>query len=279
MMKTLVSKGDFTADERKTYLGGAEDAFKAALQESLTKPKEDKNLPGLSRINEFEQLFPNMQGKRGTAEYNNKFLSFTKQYGEAKTPSANVYIGQTPEGGVVVGNTRGPAQVKTIPGPGSTILPKTAPALPTSEVDSLQQIQTMREAVKKVSETFNKSYVGPVAGRAADVQEKTIGGYGQTSKQATFYSALQQANNSLVYLLSGKQINETEYERLKKQLPDRTNSPVVFNARWREFSRTLDSILSNKEKQLKASNYQIAPTESGTQIKTADDYLKKLGNR
>lgn len=54
MMKTLVSNGDFTADERKTYLGGAEDAFKAALQESLTKPKEPPK-KSLGEVRNYQQ--------------------------------------------------------------------------------------------------------------------------------------------------------------------------------------------------------------------------------
>lgn len=178
--------------------------------------------------------------------------------------SANIYIGTTPEGGVVVGNTRGEPSVKVIKGTGTPILPKNQPVMPSEQVSGLQQIQTLKDALKTASDSYDPNYVGPAAGRISAAQESVLGGAGFSEKRAIFYSALEQLRNSLVYLLSGKQINENEFKRLEKQLPGRNLAPTVFNARMKEFKRTLDSILKGREKLLRQSGYGVnAPDPLG----------------
>jgi hypothetical protein len=107
-----------------------------------------------------------------------------------------------------------------------------------------QQIGTLKETLSKVKEDYDPDFVGPISGRIGSTKEATIG---IPEKQASFYANLEQTKNSLIYLLSGKQINEGEYNRLLKQLPDRNLPSNVFKVRMREFDRTLDSIIKERE--------------------------------
>ena len=110
-----------------------------------------------------------------------------------------------------------------------------------------QQISGLQESLNKVKETYKPEYVGAVAGRFGSLKESTVG---VPEDQATFYADLADIGNTLIYLKSGKQINETEYQRLLKQLPDRNNPEPVFRARMVEFQRILDNILSTRQSKM-----------------------------
>lgn len=110
-----------------------------------------------------------------------------------------------------------------------------------------QQINTLKETFDRVNTLYKKEYVGPIQGRTGGLKEKTVG---LKAEQAQFYSDLEQTKNSLIYLMSGKQINESEFKRLMAQLPDRNLPSGVFEARMKNFKMTLDSILKNREKNL-----------------------------
>lgn len=110
-----------------------------------------------------------------------------------------------------------------------------------------QQIGTLQETLNRVKRTYDKSFVGPIGGRYGLVKEKWIG---VPEKQASFYSDLAQIQNSLVYLLSGKQINEQEYKRLLRQLPTADLPESTFDARIDNFELTLNSIMEQRKKSM-----------------------------
>jgi len=117
--------------------------------------------------------------------------------------------------------------------------------LPSEQIVSEQQLGTLRDALGRVKLTYKPEYVGFISGRLGKIGEKTIG---VDERQSRFYSDVAQMRNTLVYLLSGKQINEQEYERLKEQMPVETMPVSTFQARMENFEKTIDSIISNRRK-------------------------------
>jgi hypothetical protein len=115
--------------------------------------------------------------------------------------------------------------------------------MPNEMITANQQIGTLKDALTQVKSLYKDSYVGPIKGRVAPLKEATIG---IDPEQSIFNSGIAQMSNTLVYLLSGKQINEQEYARLKKQMPDINLPPRNFQARMQEFERTLNSIIENR---------------------------------
>ncbi len=153
------------------------------------------------------------------------------------TPPAITYL-QTGEG-FVPAVTRGQG-IGTVGKPTGLEKP-----LPSEQIVSEQQIGTLRDMLNIVKENYKKDYVGFVSGRIGGIKEKTTG---LPEDQARFYSALAQTKNSLVYLLSGKQINEEEYKRLLNQLPTRELPSSVFEARMKNFEMTMNSIVKERRK-------------------------------
>ena len=117
--------------------------------------------------------------------------------------------------------------------------------LPNEMITTNQQIGTLKETLDRVKALYKDDYVGPVAGRISGAKEVTIG---VPTEQAQFNADVAQIKNSLVYLMSGKQINEQEYQRLAKQLPDKNLPSDVFKARMNTFDKTLDSIVAERQK-------------------------------
>ena len=194
------------------------------------------------------------------------------QYNKSKAPDIYNFV-QT-DRGIVPGNVR----------TGETGAPATTPEgdplfkpTPAGEITSLQQIKTLQSALATAESLYDPSFVGPVAGRLAAVGRSVLGGAGQTDKQIIFNAALNQARNSLVYLLSGKQINEQEYKRLETQMPSSTLTPKSFVANMTEFKRTLNSILTDKQETLKAGGYGAGSTSPApnNEYKVGDLYQGK----
>ena len=108
-----------------------------------------------------------------------------------------------------------------------------------------QQIGTLKDVFGRVKKLYKPEYVGALQGRAGAVRSVTIG---NPEDRATFYSGLQDINNTLIYLKSGKQINEQEYERLKSAMPHKNLADSDFSARMTEFEKVLDSIGKERQK-------------------------------
>jgi hypothetical protein len=119
--------------------------------------------------------------------------------------------------------------------------------LPSEMVVAQQQIGTLKETLSRVKSKFDPNYVGPIGGRAGMIKEKWVG---LPEKQSGFYADVAQIKNSLIYLMSGKQINEQEYTRLKDQLPSAELPAATFKARMNNFDLTLDSIIEERRKNM-----------------------------
>lgn len=112
-------------------------------------------------------------------------------------------------------------------------------------IDTEQQLGTLKGTFDKVKSLYSPEYTGPVQGRLGQLASVTTG---NEPDRATFLSAMQDINNAIVYLKSGKQINESEYTRLNKAMPTVNLADTDFKARMAEFDRVLNSIAEERAK-------------------------------
>lgn len=174
--------------------------------------------------------------------------------------ATNIVLGQDQSGNVVTVPSRGePIPKKTSLGlkPGEELQPKVAPTLPAEQAVQLQKFGTLDEALAQVKDLYDESFVGPIAGPIGAAQDKW--GILPSAKRSEFRSLISNIQNSLLYLRSGAQINESELKRLLKELPTMDVSPTAFLAQIKKFTWELDSIKRGRLRQLKGAGYRNIP--------------------
>lgn len=103
-------------------------------------------------------------------------------------------------------------------------------------------------------------------------------GYQWNKNKAEMAAALQTMDNMLIYARSGKQINEEEYKRLKKELPDVKMDPPLFETRLRNVEAGLLSILQNYEQMGATGGREFYGDVSGAQIGGASPRVANPAN-
>lgn len=124
-------------------------------------------------------------------------------------------------------------------------------------IDTEQQLGTLKGTFDKVKSLYSPGYTGPIQGRTGRLASVTTG---NEPNRATFLSAMQDINNAIVYLKSGKQINEQEYKRLRSAMPNVDLADTDFKARMVEFDRTLNSIAEERAKAKKGWGAATTPS-------------------
>lgn len=148
-------------------------------------------------------------------------------------------------GDKVMGVTYG-GQVKEIQAPGQlNPLKKTLPADIAVQLGDFDTLSTQLERVKN---TNKKDFTGFIQGPLGKLSQKT--GVGASPERGDFLSNINSIRNQLIYLRSGKQINEKEYERLLAELPNENASDVDFNAKLKTFETVFNEIKENRRKSL-----------------------------
>ena len=134
--------------------------------------------------------------------------------------------------------------------------PKTQ-ALPAGEATDLADFRTLLGQLDKVDQLYQggaKMFVGPAEGRIGAV--RTFTGINATKAEADFRSELASIQNSIIYLKSGKQINEQEYERLRRELPEISDPEPVFEAKLARARVLLRSMLANRESEFSQRGFR-----------------------
>lgn len=142
-------------------------------------------------------------------------------------------------GGIVPAISRGP-------GAGTMGQPTGLGKPLTSEMVTFEgQYNQIKQGLQTVKDLYKKEYVGPTQAAIGTAREKVLGGLSEN--QAMFYAKMQEISNVIVYLYSGKQINENEYKRLMSSLPTRYLPDETFETRMKGFEQTLEAIREGRK--------------------------------
>lgn len=164
-------------------------------------------------------------------------------------------------------------------------LPKAANA---EEIKDIANFDTMTRQFDKASKLFDK--VGQDAVGVENYYINRIGQFAPIDALKTdtdivkFYQQLNDINNQIIYLRSGKQINETEYERLKETFPTPNLNPEAFKARLDTFIETFNDIKSTRRQAIESSGKRLnvprlKDTNEGFNQSSQDILDKYLGKK
>lgn len=109
----------------------------------------------------------------------------------------------------------------------------------------VSELNTVLEMATDVATLFDPSFVGQLAGRLGGVRQFT----GQISnEEVELRRVVSDIKDTLLRARSGAQINEREFARLSKLVPDVTDQPNVFMAKLRGFVRSTRQLRDQKLK-------------------------------
>jgi len=169
-------------------------------------------------------------------------------------PATTVYLGVDDKGNpLFTGGTKGKPEVKAgdIPG-GGKIGPKPS-KLPAEEQKSLQSLSELVKTSEQIEKMFKgvESKIGPIAGRWNIVKSKFM----DNPDFVEFKSTLGQLR-TIVYGISGKQINESELDWLKNDILPALEAPGKnFLATLKAFKNWSKKKHEGLNEQYKASGY------------------------
>lgn len=155
--------------------------------------------------------------------------------------------------------------------------------LPSEQIEQESKMDTLSLALEKVKESYSDDLVGPVASRVGKAKQ-----YVEplaNEQAANFYSNMSDMRNQIVYLRSGKQINQEEYKRLLDSIPNETTSATDFKVRLANFEQLKDTILASRQKNFQGTGYRTAnglksinsPKPSMIKQPDVDSYSRKHG--
>lgn len=187
------------------------------------------------------------------------------QSDEAKLARAQLK-GQAPDkikqlfqvGDKVMGVTYG-GNVQPIEVPGDKQLNPLKKTLPADASTQLGDFDTLSSQLERVKATKKPEYTGALdsrTGALAQTVDLPSVGLGASPERSDFYSNINSIRNQLLYLRSGKQINEQEYKRLLQELPDEHRSDVDFDAKLANFETVFNEIKGNRRNAL-ATGYNV----------------------
>ena len=112
---------------------------------------------------------------------------------------------------------------------------------------------TQREAsvkqVDRLREIFDDKKVGPIEGRK--LQFRAFTGRNLTKKDAEFFSLTRAVENRVIREITGAQLSEAEATRILGQVPQMTDPPILWRAKWKETKKNLQELIALQKRQLR----------------------------
>ena len=153
--------------------------------------------------------------------------------------------------------------------------------IPVGERQDISQMSNLMTISKRLATNLPQyqQFTGPVRGRAGWVTETfggTLGVPESTPMELAFRTDVQDMNNRLVYMLSGKQINESEYQRLKRTMPD-PNLPYMTNrVRIERFNRELNAVYQKRLRLQTAPAGDVSAVGEAPRVRNIDSRTGRL---
>jgi len=112
------------------------------------------------------------------------------------------------------------------------------------------------DALGNLKQLFDKTKTktGPIAGRIAP----TAGLFGLTSdEQESFMAATSAFKNAIIKEITGAQMSEVEAKRIMKQVPDITDPPARWQAKWEQSKKNLEMLQKRRLEILQQSGLRV----------------------
>lgn len=130
-----------------------------------------------------------------------------------------------------------------------------------SERTDLAESQASLDALVNLNDLFDESFVGIARGRIGSAK----GLLGLTSdKQEDFLAATSAFRNLIIKQITGAQMSEAEATRILKQVPQETDPPARWKAKWRQSVKNIQRIQKRRAEVLQRSGLRVPIPNMGS---------------
>lgn len=169
--------------------------------------------------------------------------------------------------GTTVGVTYG-GQIKPINVPNDGKLNPMTKTLPAEQAEKSGGFEAMSDLLGRIRADVTDPTTGKLTQEGAD----SIGMFDAPAGKASaytpaadpaktaFYQKVQDLKNQIIYLRSGKQINEEEYKRLQASLPSEYRDDSIFLSDLSNFEKTFNDVKQKRAAALKSAGYNVPGT-------------------
>lgn len=120
-----------------------------------------------------------------------------------------------------------------------------------TEREKTASFAVIRDQLDRIEKSYKSRYVGLISGQIGRVTQW------KDSDEAAFRQIVLDVKDSLLRARSGAQINEQEYARLAKLVPDFTDSEAQFAGKMKSFKATFEAIARERVKAQKAGGVKL----------------------
>lgn len=256
------------------YVGlGAQDAMQQKQEERQLNQRKDlmqfeQSMQGKVSESMAEQLVPGggqivtefikENGRPPTYQEAKGYLDSLGQSVGQRRPYYTVLGYDDKAGGYVTHNAADNTfEVKSM----GRMIGKIKPNIPASEAEWFSKAETLAQTMDQVNNLYKDSFVGPIAGRVGRAKDLyTPFGDAERSK---FRNLVAKGFNNIIYLRSGKQINQEEAVRLAEEFMSQNNTPVAFKSAWDSMAKELSTLASERQAALEGTGFAKAENLSG----------------
>lgn len=226
---------------------------------AVANPKIANEIGYLPKESAESILKLNLQGESDEAK-----LARARERAEA--PDKIKQLFQLPDGRTV-GVTYG-GQVQPINVPGDTRLNPMTKTLPAEQVEKTAGFESMADLLQRIRADVTDPKTGTLSEEGKgllgplDVPTNKVSAFTPKADPVAtqFYQKVQDLKNQIIYLRSGKQINEEEYKRLRASLPSEYRDESVFLSDLANFEKTFKDVAAKRQAAFGAAGYNVPGT-------------------
>lgn len=149
--------------------------------------------------------------------------------------------------------------------------------LSSAERKQAAEISVISKDFDNLKSLFNlvKGSIGPVEGRLKFQLFDKAGGRGLSEDEQNYFAAQSQIYNTMIKLITGAQVRESEEARIIRQLPRHSDTPQQWEAKWNQTKRNMND-LSNSIGKIQTTGKKITHLSNKEQ---ADAILSQFKNK
>jgi len=144
-----------------------------------------------------------------------------------------------------------------------------------TERKEIAETRASVDALNNIKELYDdaKTRTGPVVGRLDPI----LGVFGWTTQeQEDFMAATSAFRNRIIKEITGAQMSEVEAKRILKQVPQETDPPARWEAKWRQSKKNLEFLQKRRLEILQQSGLQVPSGQTIDIRNMSDEELRKI---